>query len=343
MKLRKDEIDKIDKILIIQTAFIGDVILITPLVRETKLLFPDAKIDVMVIPQTSNILENNPHINSIILFDKRENKLKSFLKTLKIIRANKYTLALSPHSSFTTALLIWLGNIDIRVGFARWSAQYFLTHRIPHLRNTFKIKKNLHLLSIFSDKEYNIQTEMFPSDEMNSNAKKLLAPLKSNTKKIIAVAPGSNWFTKRWPLEYYKTFVENLNKLNFGVVFIGSKEERSICEEIKPISNYVNTAGELSLLQSAAVISKCDLIVCNDSGAMHIGNAVKTDVFVFFGPTVEKIGYFPIRESDKVFQIDLDCRPCSSHGTAKCPLEHFNCMKQIQPEMVLNEITNKFN
>ncbi len=338
-----NEINKINKVLIVQTAFIGDVILITPLIRESKKIFSNSLIDVMVIPQTSNILENNPHINSIILFDKRNNKLKSFFRTLKLVRKNKYDLVLSPHSSFTTALIIWLASIPTRIGFARWAAQYFLTHRLPHPENILKIKKNLNMLSYFSKEKLSIQTEIFPTKEMFSKADNILLGMKKVTNKIIAVAPGSNWFTKRWPIEYYKTLVEYLNNQNYGIIFIGSKEERDICEEIKPIDKFVNTAGELSLLQSAAVISKCDLIVCNDSGAMHIANAVKTDVFVFFGPTVEKIGYFPIGVNDKVFQTDLECRPCSSHGGNKCPLEHFNCMRILEPKMVLKEIENKFN
>ena len=126
------------------------------------------------------------------------------------------------------------------------------------------------------------------------------------------------------------------------MVFIGSPEERSICEQIDPGSRTLNLAGKLSLLESAAVISKCDLMVCNDSGAMHIANAVKTDVFVFFGPTVQRIGYSPFGERDEVFELPLECRPCSSHGTKTCPLGHHDCMKLIYSETVLAKVQEKF-
>lgn len=331
------------KILLIQTAFIGDVVLITPVIREIKKIFPDSLLDVMVIPQASNLLVNNPHINSIIEFDKRKSKLKAFINALTLFRKNKYDISISPHSSMTTALLMLLAKIPMRVGFERWSSQYLLTHKPKHLKGKLKIEKNLNLLTAFANKIFPIQTELFPTEEMFEKVDSIITKLDPTSKKIIAVAPGSNWFTKRWPQSNYKDLVLKLSECGYGIVFIGSSDEREICEEIKPKTNSINLAGKLSLLESAALISKCDLIVCNDSGAMHLANAVQTDVFVFFGPTVQKIGYSPIGKNDIVFEVDLDCRPCSSHGTKKCPLEHFNCMFSITSDYVLHKIEKKFN
>jgi lipopolysaccharide heptosyltransferase II len=340
--LDEKEEPTINKILVVQTAFIGDVILITPLIREIKKLFPQSLVDVMVIPQASNLLENNPHINNIVKFDKRRKKTKAFIQSLKLLKKGKYDLAVSPHSSITTALLMLLARIPIRVGFARWSSQILLTHKLQHLKKTLKIKKNLHLLSPFSDEEFSIQTELFPTKDMFGKAENLLSPIDHNSKKIIAIAPGSNWFTKRWPIGSYNKLVKMLNEFGYGIVFIGSSEESEICEDIKPKNNFINTSGKLSLLESAAIISKCDLMICNDSGAMHLANAVNTDVFVFFGPTVKSIGYPPIGNNDIVFEIDLECRPCSSHGTKVCPLGHHNCMHFIQSEFVFEKVQEKF-
>ncbi len=343
MKKALSEYDKLNfkKILVIQTAFIGDVILITPLIRETKKLFPKSSIDAMVIPQAVNLLLNNPHLDSVVQFDKRKNKLKSFFRTLKSIKSKRYDLVISPHSSVTTALLIYFAHIPTRVGFGRWTAQLLLTHKIPHLKNKLKIQKNLNLLSPFSDTKFPIQTELYPTEEMFKNADLLLKELKKNSKKIISIAPGSNWFTKRWPQSYYQELVAQLMAHNYGLVFIGSSDESGICKQIAPQNNFINLAGKLSLLESAAVVSQCDLMICNDSGAMHIANAMKTDVFVFFGPTVQDIGYSPIGKNDLVFEIDLDCRPCSSHGTSSCPLGHHNCMYQIKSKDVLQNVIEK--
>jgi len=326
------------KILLIQTAFIGDVILITPLIRAIKELYPDSLLDVMVIPQTADILDNNPNINKLVIFDKRKNKFISFVNTLRIIKKKKYDIAFSPHSSMTTALLMYLAKIPVRVGFDRWQAKNLLTQKVTHPEGEHKIEKNLHLLSLFSDKKFSIETKLFPPKKMSEKASVLLSDLKMNTRKLIAVAPGSVWYTKKWPQKYYKNLVGQLSESGYGIVFIGSPDERKICEEIKPEKNSINLAGDLSLLESAAVIAKCDLMICNDSGALHLANAVKTDVIAFFGPTVKSIGYYPFRDTDYVFEIDMDCRPCSSHGGNKCPLEHFDCMRLIKPDSVFLKV-----
>ncbi len=331
------------KILIVQTAFIGDVIIITPLIKAVKKLYSNALLDVMVIPQTAGVLEHNPNINEIILFDKRKNKIISFIKTLLLLKKNKYDVAITPHSSVTTALLLKYAKIKIRVGYDRWSAAKHLTHKVPHPDGIHKTVKNLSLLSLFTEKVFSNQTELFPTITMIEKANNLLSEIKTNSNKSVAIAPGSVWFTKKWPTEYYKILAEQLVENNFGVVLIGSKDEKEICDKVLPTKNGINLAGDLSLLESAAVIKKCDLMICNDSGALHIANAMQTDVFAFFGPTVQSIGYFPFRKNDFVFERDMECRPCGSHGGKSCHLEHHECMKKITPKIVLAKVLDNFS
>lgn len=326
------------KILVIQTAFIGDVILITPLVRAIKESFPEASIDLIVVPKSSEVLQNNPNINSIIIFDKKKNKLFSFFKILNIIKKKKYDIAFLPHSSLTSTILTFLGRIPIRVGFDRWISRKLLTHKVTHIKNVFKIEKYLHLLSPFSKERFGIQTELFPTSKMENTVEKLLSEL--NTNKKIALAPGSIWYTKRWPEENYRKLIGYLSELNYGIILIGSKDEEELCDRLNPKINSLNLAGKLSILESASIIKNCDLMICNDSGALHIANAMQTEVIAFFGPTVKRIGYFPIGKNDKVMEIDLECRPCSSHGGQTCPLGHHNCMKLITPEIAFEEIKN---
>ena len=126
-------------------------------------------------------------------------------------------------------------------------------------------------------------------------------------------------------------------------MLIGGESDKLISNEIenalgKNNANLINLAGVTNLLQSAAVIAKCSLMICNDSGAMHIANAMQTRVFAFFGPTVQRFGYYPYREGDRVFEVELECRPCGSHGSKKCPQKHHNCMKQIEVEPVFKAV-----
>lgn len=332
------------RILMIQTAFVGDVILITPLIRATKALFPDAEIDVAVVPQSQGVLVNNPYIRKIIPFDKRKNKLVAFWRTVRVLRENKYDLAISPHSSTTTAFLMLFGGVKTRLGFDRGVAARLLTHKVPHLNNVHKIEKNLHLLSVFSDRKFSLQTELFPDEAKMTRARTIIEPRHFQDQPIIAVAPGSVWFTKRWPAEHYIKLTQLLFQARFNLIFIGAGDERELCQHIIQQAGAVaiNLAGKTDVLESAAVIAHCDLIICNDSGALHIANAMKTDVMAFFGPTVPSFGYFPYRDNDLVFERDLECRPCGSHGGKQCPLGHHRCMKEIRPEMVFKKVVEKF-
>lgn len=333
------------RILLVQTAYLGDVILVTPLIRAVRELFPEAQIDILLIPQTAGALKNNPHLNRILLFDKRSDKKSAFVKTLREIKNAKYDLALSPHRSFTTGMLLFLAGIPRRVGFDRAPIRYFLTDRVPMPNKGHTIEKNLKLLSVFSDQEFSIQTELFPSRQEKEKVQHLLAGLPDNRPKI-ALAPGSVWPTKRWPKEYYRELVQML-KDRFSLILVGSADERELCQWIidrAQAEEALNLAGELTLLESAAAIEQCDLMICNDSGALHIANAMQTDVFAFFGPTIREFGFYPFRPNDVVFEIpDLYCRPCGKHGHYKCPEGHFRCMLEIKPQIVAQNVFAYFN
>ncbi|HNW24552.1 MAG TPA: lipopolysaccharide heptosyltransferase II [Candidatus Cloacimonas sp.] len=329
-------------ILIVQTAFIGDVILITPLIRATAELYPKAKIDVMVVSEAAILLKNNHFVQEVIVDEKRKNVLLSTWQLIKQIKSKQYDLAISPHSSFRTHLILYLSKIPERIGFNRGSAKWMLTKRIEHPVGPHKIVKNLGLLKPLTDREFDLQTELFPSDKDKQKAEELLKALSGKT--LIAIAPGSIWQTKCWQLSSYITLCRKLLDSGYGIILIGGESDKFLCEEIenaipKDNAKLINLAGVTNLLESAAVIKKCSLMICNDSGAMHIANAMQTRVFAFFGPTVQRFGYYPYRQGDRVFEVDLDCRPCGSHGSKKCPQKHHNCMQKIEVEPVFAAVT----
>ncbi len=331
-------------ILIFQTAFIGDVILTTPLIRETHNLFPDANIDVLLIPQTAELLQNNPYIRDILIFDKRKraSKGKEFLLLAKTIRKRKYDVGIIPHKSWTTAQLAFLGGVKRRIGFAGRSAALLYTDRLLFDKSKRQLERYLDLLSPFSSKAQNIQTELFFNETNVERANELEQTFAGFPK--VAVAPGSVWATKRWPEEKFIALLQRLKHREIAFIFVGSPAERQLCQRIikrSTVTNAVNLAGETSLLQAAACIKSCDFLLCNDSGTLHMANAVLTNVVAFFGPTVERYGFAPFRAQDKVFQVDLDCRPCSLHGSDSCPLGHFKCMLDINVENVARYIENR--
>lgn len=325
-------------ILIIQTAFLGDVIMTTPLVRAVAETFPNAEIDMLTIPQTRIVFRDNPHVRNILVFDKRSKskKVTAFVTALADIRRQHYDIAISTSRSMTNALLMRLAGIPTRVGFA---SQKMITHPVTHPRGMHMRMRYLALVQPFSKETFDAQTELFWTQKDAQSADEKLEQIKYPGRPVVGIAPGSVWETKKWPKSYYAELVKRLDAANINIVLLGAPDERALCEEIRQESTALNTAGELSITASAALIKKCDLMLANDSAPLHMANAVQTDVFAFFGPTVRRFGCYPYRTDDRIFEINnLECRPCGKHGGKKCPQKHFRCMLEITPQQVFEHV-----
>jgi len=333
------------RILVIQTAFLGDVILATPFVRELHRLFPGAAIDVLTIPETGIVFRYNPHVRERLIFDKRKKfrKWLSFFKVIAQLRRRKYDAAFSIQSSLTSALLMKLSGISERIGFER---QKLLTIPIAEKKGIHTRERYLRLLSPFFKNALDSQTEIFWSEVEEKQAKEIYQKLKEMGKFTLGMAPGSVWFTKRWPEEYFIRLLDLLKNDDVSIVLTGSAAELDLCERIRKSAKtkVINTAGNLDILETAALISQLDLMLTNDSAPLHIANAVKTDVLAIFGPTVKEFGFFPFRENDKILEVkNLYCRPCGKHGGNRCPEKHFRCMREVTPEVVYSEIKSRIN
>ncbi len=324
-----------EKILVIQTAFLGDLILTTPLIRELSILFPEAAIDVLTIPGTQIILKYNPYINRSLVFNKNgiRNKTKSFRQLVGQFRKTNYEIAISAQSSLTSALLMRQAGIPMRIGF---DFQKFLTTRVPYEQHLHTRERYLKLLSPFSENQFDSHTEIFWSDVEEEKASQLFNVIAAQHPFTIGVAPGSVWFTKMWPPEYYVGLIRRLAWNDVGIVLLGGKAERELCNHIAQQAGVkvYNMAGILNILESTALIKKLHLLVTNDSAPMHIANAVQTDVLAVFGPTVKEFGFYPYRKNDRLLEVNLDCRPCGKHGGRYCPHGHFQCMRLITPKYV---------
>ncbi len=329
------------RILIIQTAFIGDVVLSLPLLQVLRKKFPSAKIDFMLIPKTAELLKNHPDVNDVIIFDKKgkDKGLKGMIKMIRLISRGNYDVAFILQRHFRSAVIPLLAGVKVRVGFDK-SAFKFLYSHVVEYRQIHEIERNLSLLEPFGIK---IETKEIPNLYPSEDEKNYIDRLISNVNsKIVCIAPGSVWATKRWLKERFAELTKLLVKGGFVVVLIGGKEDFKLCEEIKNMcssENVFNFCGMLSLLQSAELIRRSMLLVSNDSAPMHIAVAMRTPVVAIFGSTVPEFGFYPYGERDKIVQVEnLYCRPCGIHGRKECPEKHFNCMKLIETERVYSEV-----
>ncbi len=336
--------------LVIQTAFLGDVILSLPLVQVLKKSMPDSLIDFMCIPAVSEVLSGNPYINDLIIFDKHgtEKGVSGFRKTVNRVRENKYDTVISVQRYTRSSLIAKLSGAPRRISFETSSMNYFYTDRIPY-RSVHEIERVLDLLKPLGiEKNGLVLPELFPSDDDTKEVDKIFRGLGIKEKsEIICIAPGSVWFTKRFPEE---KFVELLNKMDsekFKVALVGGPGDTNLCERIisKTTHNEVYSfAGKLSVLQSAELIKRSALLITNDSAPLHIANAVGTKVIALFGSTVKDFGFYPVGKNDRLFEINgLKCRPCSDHGRKSCPVHTFDCMNNIPVNDIFSEIKKSFS
>ncbi|WP_177162065.1 lipopolysaccharide heptosyltransferase II [uncultured Fusobacterium sp.] len=326
------------RILIIHTAFIGDIVLSTPLIKKIKDTYPDSDITYVTTPSGEAILKNNPHLNNIIAYDKRgEHKGISGVWQLgKRLRYENFNMVITPHRYLRSSILSWLSRSPIRKGYDIASGSCLFTEKIKYDRTKHEVEKLLSFVAPENKKRYEI--ELYPGEKEEMKGDNLWKENLLEDKKVVVLAPGSKWFTKQWPVEYFNKLAESLKKLsNVRLIVVGGKDEINLPIEKE---NIIDMRGKTSLLELADILSRADVVVTNDSSPIHIASAFKKPrIFALFGPTIEKFGFFPWSLNSKVFQVDgLKCRPCGIHGGKSCPEKHFKCMRDILPEEVFNEI-----
>jgi heptosyltransferase-2 len=339
------------RILVIQTAFIGDVILTLPLVQALKRSYPKATVDVIATPGASDLFGNHPAVNRVITYDKHglDRGLSGFRRLREIVAKAHYELAVVPHRSIRSSLLARLANIPVRIGFDRNAGKQFLTHTVSYRQNIHEIERNLCLL-----KPLEIELEgrelptLYPAENEKKKVDRVLRQSFITKKRaLVAIAPATVWNTKRWPRERFAEVSRRLRNSGCSIVLIGSDSDRALCDEIAVLGGrkeIVNTAGKLSLLESAELIRRARVILSNDSAPMHMGVAVRTPVVAVFGATVPAFGFSPYGKDDVVVEtLGLPCRPCSIHGGKQCPIDSFDCMMRIMPEQVVDAVLNQMN
>ena len=333
--------------LVIQTSFLGDVILTTPLIRELAKRGP---VDVLVTPQGATVLANNPDIRTVIPYDKRGTygSALNLWQTVRELRTRRpYDAAYLAQGSFRSGLLAVMTGAKRRIGFASSTGRALYTEQLPYRPDRHHAERLWSLaMSECADPPIpdQIRPRLYPSDEERLTVDRLLRRAGSLEEPFVALAPGSAWGTKRWP--YYVELARRISEYA-RIAIIGSKADGPVAEEICaaiPAGCAINAVGELSLLASAELIGRAQAIVTNDSAPQHLASAMGTPTLTIFGPTVPEFGFGPLAERHAVAGLEgLSCRPCDRHGPQRCPLGHWRCMRDLSPEVIsslLSEVLN---
>ena len=327
------------KILVIRFSSLGDLVLLTPLLKAVREGLPRSEIHLACKEQYAEIFKEDRNVDQV--FTIRSSGAADMIRLIWRLRKERYDTIIDAHN-------VPRSNLLYRVLRARRKVQL----RKDQVKKTLLIKKKRNL---FDDVTYQTAryldlaarlgipvpeavTALTIPREAAEKAEAIIAGL--DGRELIAIAPGARWETKRWPLELYRELASELAESGHGVILLGSAEDVESADALTGHgeSSILNLAGTCSILETAAIIKRCGVLVTNDSAPLHIAEAVGTPVVAIFGPTVKEFGYFPHLPESRALEVALDCRPCSRNGSRPCPPRTKECLTSIPPERIIEAV-----
>lgn len=330
----------ISRILVIQTASIGDVILITPVLEALHQNYPTASIDVLLRHGYASLFDAHPYIRQLLVWDKRKDKYAHLWQLMKQIRKERYNLVINAQRFFSTGILTAFSKAETSIGFDKNPLSRLFTISVPHhisneITQVHEVDRNLSLLgSLVENPERKIKLYPSPKDEQ--------AVDRFKTHPYICIAPASLWYTKQYPVERWISFLKKVDTAA-QVYLLGAQNDAPLCEEIIKAAQHpkaVSLCGQLSLLESAALMRDAHMNFVNDSAPMHLCSAVNAPTTVVYCSTVPAFGFGPLSDNAVVVETKkpLKCRPCGLHGHQACPEKHFECASTIDEQALTDRL-----
>lgn len=316
------------RILIIQTASLGDVILSTSIAETLHKSFPEATIDFLIKNGYQSLFDGHPFVNKVIVWHKSSNKYANLLKVIQEVRSVHYDAVINVQRFASSGLISAFSGAKYRSGFSKNPLSFLYTHRLPHLMKGQKheIDRNFELISSLIN-----GTVALPALYPSTSDDLITAKLKS--KPYITISPASLYFTKQLPAHKWLGLIRAIIS-KYKIYLLGSTSDHDLCENIAKECDIVtveNLAGKLTFLQSASLMRDAVMNYVNDSAPQHIASSVNAPVTAVFCSTVPSYGFGPLSEKSTIIQTSeiLVCKPCGLHGWHKCPLGHFKCAETI--------------
>ncbi len=340
-------INSMEKILVIQTAFIGDAILTLPMIQKLKEKHSQSEIHVIAIPATEEIFSFSPFVNEVIILDKKR-KHKSLLSLInfsKGIKKNNYTKIYSPHRSFRSSLIVMLSKVKETFGFTNSSLRHVYKHLVDYKINIHEVQRNLDLIGYDYNNDWKILPQIEVHEKIKADVSNYFGELDNNY-QFAAVAPGSVWETKKYPIEYYEEIIKFLISNSFYVLLIGGSADRNLCSDLanKFKNNVKSTAGKFSLIGSIELLKRVKVLISNDSAPTHLGMCADIPTLTLYCSTVADFGFYPYNSKSYFLSYDdLNCKPCGIHGYNECPVKTFDCGYKLLPDKVNRKIMEIIN
>jgi heptosyltransferase-2 len=324
-----------EHVLLIQTSFIGDVILATSLLETLKQAFPALRVDMLVRKGNEGVLKGHPKLNRLWVWDKKGGKYRNWWNLLQKVRAEKYDRVINLQRFASMGLFTWMSGGSVTVGYDSTPFSRFFTSHKPHQLGdgTHEIQRNFSLLPASFPLKEPALPRVYPARADFAEVMDFKAT------PYLCIAPASVWFTKQYPAERWAELIQHL-PIDFTVYLIGAPGDYAAAEDIRkacPGRSVSNLCGKLSLLQSAALMKDAVMNYVNDSAPLHLCTATGAPVTAVFCSTVPAFGFTPIGPSASVVEVNynLSCRPCGIHGHKQCPKGHFRCAYDIRLDDLL--------
>ena len=329
-------------LLVVQTAFLGDVVLTTPLLAALRRAHPHRALHVVATPLGVSVLAGHPAVDVLHAYAKRgeERGLQGLLRLVSRLRKERFEIAIAAQRSARTGFLVRGSGAPVRVGFASSPGAWALTDRVPWQAERHAVHRYLaRAAPAGGDPAADPTPGLAVLPEASAKVSAALAEDGvAPDAALLVLAPGSTWGTKRWTREGFAAVVTAAPERGLHPVLVGSPDERALCQEVGALAGggIPNLAGRTGPPELTALLARARALVTNDSGPAHVASAVGTPVVAVFGSTVPAFGYTPWGARNRIVEhAALACRPCSSHGPQVCPLGHHRCMREIGPAQVL--------
>ncbi|MBQ7703970.1 MAG: glycosyltransferase family 9 protein [Selenomonadaceae bacterium] len=336
------------KILVINLMHIGDLLLVTPVLRTLRTNFPKAYIALLADKKLADLVQYNKNIDECLFLDKKgtDDNLKNFVKFIKKIRSKHFDLVINLHRNERASALAAFSGAKKIVGYAKPGFSVMFTKVLPNLKavehqihSHFDVLRKAVGIEFFDDGGL----EMWIDDASKANADKIFAENFPADTKVVAFNIGASWLTKRWLDSYFAECADILIERGYGVAFLGGgmdKEIVSACvEKIQQKNSPLLKifTGELTLAEVAGFLDNCVLMLTTDSGPMHIGVARNIPIVTMFGASPVP-GFYPYDAKDILVKTPVPCHPCGKHICPKSGEENLECMKKIPPDVVMKSV-----
>ena len=321
------------RILVVQTAFLGDTVFTSSLVSGLVTRFPGSPVELCVSPRGRDVARAIPSVASVLVYDKAgaDRGAPGLRRIARLLAERDYGLAVLPHRSLRTALLARTAGIPERLGFRSAASRLLCTATVPDPGGPF-LGREAALLAALGALPGPMR--LVPREEDRRAAAAAIARLNLEGARLAALAIGSEWATKIWPVEQFAALAARLHERGFTPLLIGGPRDAPVALDLQRRAGVpcADTTGN-PIGEALGLLERCVVCIGGDTGLVHAARALGVPTVPIFGPTDPRLHAFG--PSDQVQWLHLECAPCGPHGHRTCPLGHHRCLRDLGPERVL--------